>query len=267
MNYADHYEALVAKAKARNLQKGERHHITPKCLGGSEDKENLVMFSPREHFFAHLLLLKIHPTVCGLSYAVVMMAGNKFRNLKTSRQYEWARKLASAHRSKNQKGWTRNVGPMLAAARVAGKSEEHRRKISETLRGRKIKEETKEKIRATMKLKGAPQNFIAAGRKQAEEMRGKPNLRAVGNKYRLGCVNSPEHRAATGAGHRGKKHSAQWSENQARGLTRITDHMALAIRSEYPELSQQKIADKFGVSQTHVSRIIRGQTHRWLWAA
>ena len=34
----------------------ERHHITPKCLGGTNDKENLIDLFAREHFEAHRLL-------------------------------------------------------------------------------------------------------------------------------------------------------------------------------------------------------------------
>lgn len=38
----------------------ETHHIIPKCLGGSDDIENLVKLTAREHFISHLLLTKMH---------------------------------------------------------------------------------------------------------------------------------------------------------------------------------------------------------------
>lgn len=31
----------------------ERHHILPKCLGGTDDKENLIDLYAKEHFIAH----------------------------------------------------------------------------------------------------------------------------------------------------------------------------------------------------------------------
>lgn len=38
----------------------ERHHILPRSLGGSDDAQNLVMLTAREHYFAHCCLAKIH---------------------------------------------------------------------------------------------------------------------------------------------------------------------------------------------------------------
>lgn len=38
----------------------ERHHIVPRCLGGDDDPDNLVNLAPEDHYFAHLLLAKIH---------------------------------------------------------------------------------------------------------------------------------------------------------------------------------------------------------------
>lgn len=37
----------------------ETHHIVPKSLGGTDDKNNLVNLTAREHYIAHLLLVKI----------------------------------------------------------------------------------------------------------------------------------------------------------------------------------------------------------------
>jgi len=36
----------------------EIHHIIPKSLGGSDNKENLVLLTAREHYIAHWLLYK-----------------------------------------------------------------------------------------------------------------------------------------------------------------------------------------------------------------
>ena len=61
MNYYKIYEQLVNKAQKQILPAGtyvERHHIIPKCLGGSNDKSNIVIFTGRQHYIAHLLLLK-----------------------------------------------------------------------------------------------------------------------------------------------------------------------------------------------------------------
>lgn len=66
MNYLKIHDQIIARAKSENRVKTkgsvyyERHHIIPKCLGGSNDKENLVLLTGREHFLVHWLLAEIH---------------------------------------------------------------------------------------------------------------------------------------------------------------------------------------------------------------
>lgn len=47
----------------------ERHHITPRCIGGNNDKDNLIDLYAREHFIAHKLLAHEHPDSYKLKYA------------------------------------------------------------------------------------------------------------------------------------------------------------------------------------------------------
>lgn len=61
MDYTKIYNDLVQKARSQVLPDGtyvEHHHIQMKCLGGSDDKSNIVAFTPRQHYIAHLLLFK-----------------------------------------------------------------------------------------------------------------------------------------------------------------------------------------------------------------
>lgn len=80
MNYSKIYNDLVAKALPRGTDKSildgyfELHHIIPRCMGGSNDKSNLVMFTGREHFIAHKLLWKAFPQEVSLMRAAHMMA-------------------------------------------------------------------------------------------------------------------------------------------------------------------------------------------------
>jgi hypothetical protein len=64
MNYKQVYEKLIEKAKNRILLNesvdGEMHHIIPKCVGGTNNKDNLVKLTYREHYIAHKLLCKIY---------------------------------------------------------------------------------------------------------------------------------------------------------------------------------------------------------------
>ena len=76
--YIDQYDKLINDAELRNWPihrhfiapvYTEVHHIVPKCMGGTNDTSNLVRLTGQEHFNAHLLLAKAHPTVNGLVLA------------------------------------------------------------------------------------------------------------------------------------------------------------------------------------------------------
>lgn len=63
LNYKKIYEDLCISRKCRGLEKErgyELHHILPKSLGGEDTEDNLVKLSYREHFIAHLLLLRVY---------------------------------------------------------------------------------------------------------------------------------------------------------------------------------------------------------------
>lgn len=106
MNYREHYTKLIDRAKDRNIGiYTERHHITPRCMGGSDESFNLVDLTAREHFIAHLLLLKIYPKQYGLIKAVNMMCciGNGQQRLQ-NRMYSWLKEKLSKEFSANQLG-------------------------------------------------------------------------------------------------------------------------------------------------------------------
>lgn len=63
MDYERIYREFIADRRGREpdlLGYAERHHIVPKSRGGSDDSANLIRLTPEDHFFAHLLLAKIH---------------------------------------------------------------------------------------------------------------------------------------------------------------------------------------------------------------
>ena len=55
----------------------ERHHITPRCCGGTNDPDNLIDLYVREHFIAHRLLCFEHPENRDLAAAALLMALRK----------------------------------------------------------------------------------------------------------------------------------------------------------------------------------------------
>lgn len=61
MNYEKIYEDLCKSRKYRGVSKEqgyEVHHITPRSFGGSNEDDNLVKLTYREHLLAHILLFK-----------------------------------------------------------------------------------------------------------------------------------------------------------------------------------------------------------------
>ena len=99
MNYQKIHDKLIFRAKHRSLDcYTESHHITPRCMGGGDEKENIAILTAAEHYIIHLLLTKLHPTNYRLAYAAHMMATckNKFRLYRsTSRSYSWIKKRLS----------------------------------------------------------------------------------------------------------------------------------------------------------------------------
>ena len=55
----------------------ERHHIVPRCLGGKDNKENLIDLYPKEHFIAHKLLAEENQDNDKLWHAWWLMANVK----------------------------------------------------------------------------------------------------------------------------------------------------------------------------------------------
>lgn len=56
INTFNEYKNLVEKNLNTTKDVFEVHHIIPKCLGGSDKKENLVALQPYDHLLAHMLL-------------------------------------------------------------------------------------------------------------------------------------------------------------------------------------------------------------------
>jgi len=101
MNYLRIYNNIVSKNYQDFNQYLETHHIIPKCLGGSDEKSNLVKLPLKAHFISHLLLCKIYPNEPKLFYAFnMMMVSNKYQKRRriTSRLYSKIKKeLYSMH--------------------------------------------------------------------------------------------------------------------------------------------------------------------------
>lgn len=135
----------------------ERHHIKPKCIGGTDGKDNLIDLFAKEHFEAHRLLALENPDVKGLIYAWHRMScgGNdKMDSYKlTPEEYEEMKKVYSEMRRKEATGVKQSpetIEKRVSKLRGKPRSEETKRKMSEAKKGKPVPEETKEKIRKAL---------------------------------------------------------------------------------------------------------------------
>lgn len=100
MNYHKIYNSLI-RTRQMNQPEGyvEKHHIVPRCLGGSDDESNLVQLTLREHFIAHKLLYKIHPKNKAICYAYWMMC-----NRTKAKSSDYAMAKAHMYEIMSEKG-------------------------------------------------------------------------------------------------------------------------------------------------------------------
>lgn len=260
MDYAKAYMALVRKASGREVTGyTESHHIIPRCLGGSDAESNLVRLTAREHYVAHQLLVKMHPDSRGLAFAAYMMSKKTLLGKYASRQYEWIRKRAIAAQVASQTGRPRPqsvIDKCRAAHSGRPKSEAHRAKLSAAQKGKKLSEETRRRISAARQGRATPEDVK---RKISESLKGRKLN--PGNKSKTGQKLSPETRAKIVAANTGRKQSEEWKRNKANAVRKVKDEAVAEIRSMYAtgNFSQKAIAEKMGLGQSHVGRIIRGE--------
>lgn len=210
MEYSRVYEALIEHAQ-NHPSDGytEKHHIIPRCLGGSNDPQNIVRLTARQHFIAHLLLAKIYGGK--LAHAAFRMSNmRRYGN----RQHAWMREknaaflgpiaterfkgkgLTEAHKKAIKKAMASPSVRQAISAKRAGVllSENHKAAISKGLtgkrrspyktnanRGRKRDPDVMKRMAETRKRNGSYVHTAEQDAKFSAAMRGR--------------TKSPEHRA------------------------------------------------------------------------
>jgi hypothetical protein len=167
--YSKWYNNIIKRALTRNVEGyTERHHITPKSAGGSNDLNNIVRLYPREHMLCHILLTKftegdVKIKMLRAVYFLCHTQKNKTR--VSTRLYEYFKKnqkfteIHCRNISLAKKG-TR-IGHKQSAETIAKRvakikipcSAEKKAKISATLKGRPCSDEKRAKIIATFQKK------------------------------------------------------------------------------------------------------------------
>lgn len=202
MDYQKIYNNLVRRTIAR-VGYVEKHHILPRCLGGVDNKENLVDLYPEEHYLAHLLLCKIYPGNQKLLYAAMnMTTGSMINNGKrNNKAYGWLRRQYAESMSGDNNPARRNPNLQKEAAkkRVGQKrTEETKTRMSTAQKGRTLTAEHKSKLSAATTSRPPI----------SDETRQKLKQRTP-NKGMLGKTMSAETKAKMSASQQGKKMSEE----------------------------------------------------------
>lgn len=163
--YTIWYHQIIANAQSRiNDGYVEKHHIIPKCLGGTDDASNLVRLTAREHYICHLLLTKmteglIRRKMLFAHWRMVHGNQNQSRYQLTNRQYESA-KIAMGRAASMQNKGVKHSEEVIAKLRskvpwnkgkTGTKSPEELKRLSERRRNCKWDDETKQKISEGLK--------------------------------------------------------------------------------------------------------------------
>ena len=161
MNYQRIHDAIIDRARNRKLQGyRERHHIIPRCIGGTNIQDNLVELTAREHFIIHRLLCELHPTNNKLFFAYRMMAfmKNSKDNDRTyyvsSREFERIRLLANEKIGNAARGRKLPPRPQAVIDKVIATrkqngyrhSAETKKKMAEKAKGRKFTDNHKKNL-------------------------------------------------------------------------------------------------------------------------
>jgi hypothetical protein len=120
MDYLKIYNNLIETRKIQESKEYcEIHHIVPRCLGGTDDEDNLIKLTYREHYIAHWLLTKIYPKEPKIYYAFLCMIRDRWGKRRlTSRMIsnikknfsefkKWHAKIENPGRSENSRNIAR----------------------------------------------------------------------------------------------------------------------------------------------------------------
>jgi hypothetical protein len=98
MDYQKIYDNIVRRGQNRILEGyKEKHHIVPRCLGGTDDADNLVSLTPEEHYLCHLLLVKIYPKNIRLVRAAMFMISSNSNVQRNNKAYGWLKRQYSEY--------------------------------------------------------------------------------------------------------------------------------------------------------------------------
>jgi len=238
--YTNTYNQIITRAKSRLLDSyTEKHHIIPHSMGGSNDMQNLVNLTAREHFICHWLLIKM---VTGANRAKMLFAFNMMRMNSTNHNNE-----------------SRYISPIMA--RIYEKYRiEHAKNISEMNTGRishrkglklegieleKQRERTKNRRQLTpleVASRSAKNSIAHTGRKNSDATKLKMSLAQKG---KLKGPMSEENKASISATLKGRAKSIESVKKRSATLNQLASegkhHTQIMLTCPYCSITVKKL--------------------------
>ena len=90
MDHKKMYDRIIQHARLRGTG-DETHHIIPRSIGGTDDDDNLVHLTHREHYICHYLLQKFNGSIA-LKNAFFQMSMRNTGKYKNSYFYEMSKR-------------------------------------------------------------------------------------------------------------------------------------------------------------------------------
>lgn len=176
MDYKRHYDALMIRAQYRQIDGYvERHHIIPKCMGGTNHRKNIVKLTAEEHYVAHQLLHKMHPDNNKLLLAVKMMTVSGEHVIRNNKMFGWIRKKYAETMKK--------IGKPPSQKGVA-KTTEHKKKIGDAQRGKIISNESKARMKEAHRGKKGTRNGAILSQETKDKLSN-----SVKSVKKIECIN------------------------------------------------------------------------------
>lgn len=238
----------------------ETHHIKPKCLGGTDDEDNLIDLFAREHFEAHRLLATENPENEKLVYAWWMMSHCKGNDRQdryelTAEEYEEARQEFIKKISESRKNF------IFTEESKKKMSESHKgiqTGVNHPMYGKQHTEETRKKISESHKGYKAPdwvRRRISEGHKNPSKEIRKKISDGLKGKY-IGAKNSMY----------GKCHTRETKEKISNALKGTKSYRAKKVAQYNKDNELIKVWDyiklaeeELGINHSHISDCCNGK--------
>lgn len=263
----DEYDLLINTA-IENNSKGlygntytEIHHILPKCMGGTNNKNNLVVLSAKEHIIAHILLSEMYPENKSLKYASLAMLAYTDHTKERS-EIDDLDLLARLRESSREflKTCTGENNPFYGKHH----SEETKRILSSYRKGIPLSEETKKKMSKSHKNNPPSKEHIQYMIKRKRELGPYFNSEETRKKIsesNKGRVTSQATREKLSKAHKGKKLSDETREKLSK-INKGRKHGPLS------EEHKKKLSERFsGAGNSNYGRKFSKETREKMSAS